>query len=318
VGFAYSLNDKTVLRAMGGIYHTVRVGGGTTGGNLVNKPPANRSFSVGPCADCTIANLIDVLPRALNSPGSVNAVEVNSKRPTIYNFQVGIQRDIGNKTVMEDSYVGSLARHLGERRNIKQVPDNAHFIDLNPFGPNCNIQVNAGCTRNPFGTVNINGPHLTGVLGDNFLRPYKGFGDITMTMWSGTSNYNGLQVQVNRRYTSGFEYGVAYTYSKTFDYSKDDDTGDVFAGRPYKAFNYGPADFDQTHILTVNYIYDLPKLGRHWNNGFAKALLNNWQISGTTSYATGKPKTFGTGTGLNWSFSGGSYTISNGQVYLPT
>src|SRR5262249_58303862 len=37
-----------------------------------------------------------------------------------------------------------------------------------------------------------------------------------------------------------------------------------------------------------------------------------------TSYATGKPKTFGSGTGLNWSFSGGSYTISNGQVYLPT
>jgi hypothetical protein len=318
VGFAYSLNDKTVLRAMGGIYHTVRVGGGTTGGNLVNNPPANRSFSVGPCAGCSIENLINVLPGALNSPGSVNAVEVNSKRPTIYNFQLGIQRDIGNKTVIEVSYVGSLARHLGERRNINQVPDNAHFIDLNAFGPNCNIQVNPGCTRNPFSTVNVNGPHLTGVLGDNFLRPYQGFGDITMTMWSGTSNYNGLQVQVNRRYTSGFEYGVAYTYSKTFDYSKDDDTGDVFAGRPYKAFNYAPADFDQTHILTFNYIYDLPKLGRHWKNGFAKAVFDNWQISGTTSYATGKPKTFGTGTGLNWSFSGGSYTISNGQVYLPT
>ena len=315
VGFAYSLNDKTVLRAMGGVYHTVRVGGGTTGGNLVNNPPANRSFTIN---NGSIENLAGLLSSALNSPSNVNAVEVNSKRPTIYNFQIGIQRDIGYKTVVEISYVGSLARHLGERRNINQVPDNAHFIDLNPFGPNCNIQVNAGCTRNPFSTANQNGPHLTGVLADNFLRPYRGFGDITMTMWAGTSSYNGLQVQVNRRYTKGFQYGAAYTYSKTFDYSKDDDTGDVNNGRPYKAFNYGPADFDQTHILTVNYIYDLPKMVRRWNNRFARLLFDNWQISGTTSYATGKPKTFGTGTGLNWAFSGGSYTINNGQLYLPT
>lgn len=310
LGFAYSLNDKTVLRGMYGVYHTVRVGGGTTGGNLVNNPPVNRSFTVN---FGNIDNLAALLPSALNSPSSVNAIEVNSKRPTIYNFQLGVQRDIGFKTIVEFSYVGSLARHLGERRNINQVPDNAHFIDLNPFGPNCNIQVNAGCTRNPFSTVNINGTHLTGVLADNFLRPYRGFGDITMTMWSGSSNYNGLQVQVNRRYTRGFEYGVAYTWSKTFDYSKDDDTGDVNFGRPYKAFNYGPADFDQTHIFAFNYIYDLPKLSRHWNNRLVKLLFDNYQISGTTNFATGKPKTFGTGTGLNWSYSGASYTIKSGE-----
>src|SRR5262249_40901295 len=138
----------------------------------------------------------------------------------------------------------------------------------------------------------------------NFLRPYRGFGDITTTMWSGTSNYNGLQVQVSRRYTSHFQYGVAYTYSKTFDYGKDDDSSDVSLGRPYKAFNYGPADFDQTHIFTVNYIYDLPGLSRQWNNGFIRAVFDNWLISGTTSYASGKPKTFGTGTALNWTYAG--------------
>jgi len=124
-------------------------------------------------------------------------------------------------------------------------------------------------------------------------------------------------VQVSRRYTRGFQYGVAYTYSKTFDYANDD-SADVNAGRPYKAFNYGPADFDQTHIFTINYIYDLPKLSRHWDNKVARLLLDNYEISGTTSYASGKPKVFGTGTGLNWTYSGGSYTISSGQTYLST
>jgi hypothetical protein len=155
------------------------------------------------------------------------------------------------------------------------------------------------------------------VLGDNFLRPYKGYGDINTTTWSGVANYNALQVQVNRRYTRGFQYGVAYTWSRSLDYANDD-SSDVSAGRPYRAFNYGPSDFDQTHIFTINYIYDLPGLSRHWNNKLVKLLFDNFQISGTTSYASGKPKTFGSGTGLNFTYSGASYTISKGQTYLPT
>jgi Carboxypeptidase regulatory-like domain/TonB-dependent Receptor Plug Domain len=311
VGMAYALREKTILRLMGGIYHSQRIGGGTTGGNLVNNPPANRSFAVGPCAGCNIDNLANVIGGSLSSPGTINAVEVNSHTPTIYNFTLGIQQDIGFQTVMEVSYVGSLARHLGERRNIDQVDDGARFIENNPNGGNCSV-LTPGCFRNPFSTVNVNGPHLTGVLGDSFLRAYKGFGDINEVMWSGTSNYNSLQVQVNRRYTRGFQFGVAYTYSKTFDYANDD-SADVNAGRPYKAFNYGPADFEQTQIFTVNYIYDLPQPGKRFNNSLLRGLLSNWQISGTTSYASGKPKTFGSGTGLNWSFNGSSYTIKTGE-----
>jgi len=125
-----------------------------------------------------------------------------------------------------------------------------------------------------------------------------------MTMWDANSSYNGLQIQVNRRYTRGFQYGVAYTYSKTMDYGKDDDSSDVSLGRPYKAFNYGPADFDQKHIFTVNYIWDLPNLSPHWNNRVVRAVFDHWQVSGTTSAASGKPKTFGTGTALNWTFAG--------------
>ena len=138
-----------------------------------------------------------------------------------------------------------------------------------------------------------------------------------MTTWSGNSNYNALQIQVNRRYTRGFQYGAAYTYSKTLDYANDD-SSDVNNGRPYKSFNYGVADFDQTHILTFNYIYDLPSLSHHWDHKLVKLLFDNFQISGTTSYATGKPKVFGSGTGLNWTYSGATYTISAGQTYLAT
>src|SRR6185369_833715 len=124
VGLAWELNDKTVLRLQGGVYHSPRVGGGTTGGNLVNNQPANRTFSID---YGNIDNLASLTGTALTRPSSLNAVEVNSHTPTIYNFSFGIQQDIGFQTVMEVSYVGSFARHLGQRININGVPDGARL-----------------------------------------------------------------------------------------------------------------------------------------------------------------------------------------------
>jgi len=145
---------------------------------------------------------------------------------------------------------------------------------------------------------------------NDFLRPYRGYGDINVVTWSGTSNYNSMQVQLNRRYTQGLQFGAAYTYSKSFDYANDD-TSDLSAPRPYKAFNYAPSDFDQTHIATFYHIYDVPGLGRRMNNKFVGAVLDNWQISGTTSYVSGKPKN------LTVSYTSGTATISSGQTCPP-
>jgi hypothetical protein len=271
---------KTVLRGQAGMYHAPRVGGGTTGGNLVNNQPANRVLSID---YGTIDNLVNLTGTALTRPSAINAVEVDSKTPSIYNFTLGVQQDIGFKTVMEVSYVGSFARHLGQRININGVPDGARL-----------------------GNNNID-PVTGSRIGNDFLRPYRGYADITMVTWAGTSNYNSLQVQVSRRYTSNFQYGIAYTYSKSFDYANDD-SSDVFFGRPYKEFNYAPSDFDQTHIFTINYIYDVPSLARYYKNGFVKAVFDHWQISGTSSYASGKPKN------VTVTYAGGTTDITGGQV----
>ncbi|HEV8485888.1 MAG TPA: carboxypeptidase regulatory-like domain-containing protein, partial [Blastocatellia bacterium] len=282
LGFAWDIfgEGKTVLRAMGGVYHAPRVGGGTTGGNLVNNQPANRTLSIDFGSIDQLANLTGT---ALIRPSSINAVEINSHTPASYNFSLGIQQDIGLKTVMEVSYVGSFTRHLGERRNINGVPDGARL-----------------------GTNNID-PVTGSRFGNDFLRPYRGYADINTVLWSGTSNYNSLQVQVNRRYTRGFQYGVAYTYSKSLDYANDD-SDDLAFPRPYRAFNYAPSNFDQTHIFTVNYIYDVPGLSRRWDNGVVKAFFDGWQVSGTTSYASGKPKD------LSVTYTGGTTDITGGQV----
>jgi hypothetical protein len=118
---------------------------------------------------------------------------------------------------------------------------------------------------------------------------------------------------MNRRYAKGFQYGVAYTWSKSTDVTSDDRdglvfaTGSAFGGRDYRQFNFGPSDFDQRHIFTVNYIWDIPFFNKT-GNGFLKAILGGWQISGTTSFATGKPKD------ISVSYSSTSVNITNGQT----
>ncbi|HBB98686.1 MAG TPA: hypothetical protein DC054_25165 [Blastocatellia bacterium] len=299
VGFAWDIFGKgrTVIRAMGGVYHAPRIGGGTGGAgasSLGSNPPEQVVFTL---QNGNIDNLSGSLISALNFPTALRSLEVNSKTPTIYNFSMGFQQDIGYKTIVEATYVGSFARHLGEQRNINGVPDSAKFVD-------CTI---AALYRVPCHQENRDPFTASSAKNSDFLRPYRGYADINQNTWGGTSNYNSLQVQVNRRYTHGFQYGIAYTYSKSFDYANDD-TSDVNNGRPYKAFNYSASDFDQTHILTANYIYDVPGLSRHWNHRLVRLLFDNYQISGTTSYVSGKPKN------LSISYTSGTATITAGQT----
>jgi len=298
VGFAWDIfgSGKTVIRAMGGVYHAPRIGGGTGGAgasSLGANPPQQTVFTI---FNGNINNLGNIA--ALVFPVAIRGLEVNSKTIATYNFQLGFQQDIGFKTVVEASYVGSFSRHLGEQRNINGVPDTAKFVD-------CRVIPATIChpeNRDPLTAASAKN--------NDFLRPFRGYGDINVNTWGGTSNYNGLQVQVNRRYSRGFQYGIAYTYSKSFDYANDD-TSDVNLGRPYKEFNYAPSDFDQTHILTFNYIYDIPGLSRHWNNKLVKLLFDNYQISGTTSYVSGKPKN------ITVSYTSGTATITAGQTCPP-
>src|SRR5262249_6058592 len=161
--------------------------------NLVSNAPFQQTLTIN---NGNIDNLANLVGTALATPLSLNGVQVDSNTPTIYNFSLGVQRDLGFNTILEVTYVGSLARFLGVKRNINSVPDAARFTDVNPQN------------RDPFQASTV-------PLADNFLRPFRGYSSINVTSYGATSNYHGLQTQLTRRYTRGFQFGVAYTYSRT-------------------------------------------------------------------------------------------------------
>jgi len=194
-------------------------------------------------------------------PTSVDEIYGVQPLPNIMNFNLGVQRQAGN-TLFDVAYVGSLNRHLPLAVNLSPIPMLARFQPQN-----------AGLT-------------------DNFLRPYQGYANITATKFVGTSNYNSLQASVRRRLTGGLQFGASYTFGKALGTASTDGAGISSYFSP-RFWNYGPLTYNRTETLSINYLYDLPGLGKRLGWRPAAWVLDQWQLSGITTFQTGSPFTPG-------------------------
>lgn len=207
----------------------------------------------------------DLLRSPLNqSPTDVNSIQRRFDPPTVYNWSFGLQRDLGGGVVFDAAYVGNVGRHLLHRRSLNATPYGTNFLpsSIDPT------------TNRP--------------LPVNFLRPIRGFGDIQYAEFASTSNYHSLQTQVNKRFGRGLTFGVSWTWSKAMDLV-DGNNNAVNPFLDFRMRNYGRAGFDRTHNFVLHYTYDLPQASKRWSNGFARWVLDGWQISGITSFLSGQP-----------------------------
>jgi len=79
------------------------------------------------------------------------------------------------------------------------------------------------------------------------------------------------------------------------------DWGSVAQVAPLRIWNYGKSDFDRTHIVQINALWDLPKATKLVNNKVLGAIADNWQLSGIASFVSGGPSgiSLSTTTGLD-------------------
>jgi hypothetical protein len=275
IGFAYDLtgNGKTRLHTSVGLFHQDVLGGGVQG-NLGSNPPIMRTvqFTNGFLSD--LQNLGGTQPIGVVE---LRGLERDAKTPSAYNWSLGLEREVGFGTVVDVSYVGSVGRHTPMDVDYNRLPDGAQFVDVNP--------------------QNVDPTRPGQPLPDNFLRPFRGYGRIRIMENWGTTNYNALQVQVNRRYIGGIQFGVAYTYSRAHNLDDNDNNeSPVDRTRP-ASFYYGPGEASQTHNLIVNFTLDAPRASKRWDNAFARTVLDGWQLSGTYAWVSGGWQNFGTAAG---------------------
>ncbi len=181
------------------------------------------------------------------------------KLPTSMQYNFGIQRELAHGTVLSAQYVGHENYHQRVQRNINAVPlSDPRRLDIK-----------------------------NGNLDANLARPYLGFSGITQGENATNSNYNSLQVNFRIQATAGLTLQAAYTYSHLIDYLSGD-----FATltNPFdRRFDRGPGDLDRRHILSLNYIYEIPIF--HNRKDAVGSVLGGWEFSGITQIETGLPLT---------------------------
>ena len=254
IGFTYQVQPNTVVR--GGV------------GRFVQRLPITDAVQLGGNAPFQPSS--SVTGGSVDNPGGAGTaafpLQLSSQpydlpSPEAYAWNFTVEQEIPNFATVTTAYVGRKGIHLQQLENINQ---------LRP------------------GTTQAN----PGVQQPDALRPYRGYASIIQDPDKGSSIYNALQVDLKRRLTKGFLFGVAYTWAKSLDSGSDQTY--LLPNYYDPSGNWGPSDFDIRNTLVVNYVWDIP-FASHAPNRLVQHTLGNWQVSGTTQAQTGEPFTVSTG-----------------------
>jgi outer membrane receptor protein involved in Fe transport len=267
VGFAYSLNERTVIRGGYGIYYNLldRIG---SEDQLSLNPPflINYNFTsdtLTPAATFTTG----FAPGTL-SPANVDVSRVqlraanpNAATPRLQQGSFGLQRAFGRDWLAEVAYVATRGTHLMTLRDLNQpLP---------------------GQTSLP----------------RSVRFPFPAFGLIEYRDDNGISNYHSMEATLDKRFAGGFTLRAAYTLSKSLDNSFEHLTSGGSNSFPQNARDlhqwYGLSDFDVRHRIVINGIAESPfgRSKRFLREGFGAAILGNWELAASFNARSGHPFT---------------------------
>ncbi|HEX8775590.1 MAG TPA: TonB-dependent receptor [Pyrinomonadaceae bacterium] len=251
--------------------------------------------------------LPDLLPPV---PTAAAAREVTQGRipdqinPYSISWTLSYQRELSSNTTLELRYLSTRGRHLPVQvqLNAGAVPANLNIPTF--FSTPTAAQLASLTTT------------LADIPRQRTLAPYGFLGAVTEHSPIGNSQYDSGSASLTRRFTDGFSFTGAYTWSKTIDDSTNElNTSAVNPRRAQNAFNMrderGLSTLDIPHRLSASFVYDLPFFNRS-SNRFLKTALGGFQISAIFQAQSGQPITPISGVDSNRNLdSAGDRTIFN-------
>ncbi|MGD0939033.1 MAG: carboxypeptidase regulatory-like domain-containing protein [Terracidiphilus sp.] len=243
-------------------------------------------------------------------PVSLGVYDRANKLPYTINYTLDIQWQPRSDLAIEIGYVGNVGRH-----QVIPVPFNQPTIasSTNPALPGSPYQQNysygynvVGGFVDPAGTI----PYQANYEGGNVdLRvPYIGYAAESISYKAaGIDAYNALQAHVDKRMSHGLQVGGSYTFSHALD--EQSGLGLFFNGNnPLDLRSaYGSSDFDRTHVVSFNYVFQVPDLAT--KQSIEGKVIDGWSLLGDTVLQSGQPYSI-----IDYSGAIGSifYSTSNG------
>ena len=299
LGLAYSLDNKTVIRAAAarafGVVKTVSGSTHYDGFDVVFRPTSTDggitpaflvdqglpSFKLPPLIDPSFSNGNNV------AYWNNQAVRL----PEEYDWTFTIQRQLNSSTVLEAGYDATVGAHLeAGLLNLNQLP----FSDFQQYGLTL-LQSNINSPAARAAGIPIPYPGFTGSVAQA-LRPYPQYLNIDTATGngdkSGHSTYHSMVLKLDHRFSQGFTLQASYVLSKLLT---DADTyqvsGSYSLDQYDRRLDKSIGAYDQTHNFKVSYIWELPfGRGKRWlASRFASKILGNWRFSGIQTASNGLP-----------------------------
>jgi hypothetical protein len=297
VGLAYQLDRKTILRGGYGMFYTVN--------GIWVIIPVQTGFSQSTPIQASldsgltfVVNTANPFPRGLLQPaGPGGGLKTNLGQAVAYHnpnrrraysqrWSLGLQRMLPGEFMVDASYVGSRATRLTLGRNYNSTP--AQYLSKSPVRDQATINSLSATFASPFyGTNPIYGRNISRA---DLLKPYPQFGDISSDDPAGYSWYHSLQMRSEKRFSHGFTFQLAYTFSKTMEATEFLNPTDPMPCETISAL-------DRPHRLAASGVWELPfGKGRPFGSAWPRAIdlvLGGWQLGVVVTRQSGAPLGFG-------------------------
>ena len=213
-------------------------------------------------------------------PMSLNMINPSFTDPYSMNYNFNIQKELPGAMLLQVGYVGALGRH--EELTYEGDPITPSFT--------------AACALNPACVANaaVQQASPTGAMSTLYssIVPANVLASIGYQSTNGNSEYNSMQVSLNKRLSHGLSFQASYTWAHSIDDSSSFENSG-FGARAIDPFNFavdrGDSVYDARQRLVISYDYELPHVSRYWNNGFTRSVLDGWHVSGISTWQTGFP-----------------------------